>query len=112
MLHNSFSAFMFGVWHSLELIDFPSFASLETHAEIVEALRETVVDHLVIVSSYLLKRCFVEDFADLTKGHKNRVAMHNLDNYNSCDSTDNRTWNGNNRHKFRKTRLVAQKNTR
>ncbi|KAK9114908.1 hypothetical protein Syun_021705 [Stephania yunnanensis] len=55
-----------GVWHSPELIDFPSFASLETHAEIVEALRETAVDHLVIVSSYFLKRSFVEESVDLT----------------------------------------------
>ncbi|KAK9118395.1 hypothetical protein Scep_016488 [Stephania cephalantha] len=67
-----------GVWHSLELIDFPSFASLETHAKIVEALRETAVDHLVIFSSYFLKRCFVEDSVDLTCAQKNRVAkMHN-----------------------------------
>ncbi|KAK9104881.1 hypothetical protein Scep_021725 [Stephania cephalantha] len=35
-------------------------ANFETHTKIVEAFHETVVDPLLIASSYLPRRCFVE----------------------------------------------------
>ncbi|KAK9167134.1 hypothetical protein Scep_002325 [Stephania cephalantha] len=50
-----------GLWcTTMAYIDFPNFATLDSHAEIVEALHEDVVDHLLTASSYLPRRCFAE----------------------------------------------------